>query len=179
MWRIWRPKQPRKMAQPLDERMRKHANAMMPQLHIVSDSEQWHYTAPGTDTNQPFHMASIGKMFTALLIMRLVERGRLRLDQLVCDILDATVLQRLFVYRGVNDALQVTVAQLLGHTAGLADYFEGRTRGARPCCTRSSAIWSIFGDQRSCLISHVPINRRNQPLASLFNIAILATYSLV
>jgi CubicO group peptidase (beta-lactamase class C family) len=73
------------MAQELDERMRKYAKAMMPQLHIVSDAEQWHYTAPGTDINQPFHMASIGKMITALLIMRLVERGRLRLDQLVCD----------------------------------------------------------------------------------------------
>lgn len=132
MWRIWRPKQPRTMAQELDERMRKYAKAMMPQLHIVSDAEQWHYTAPSTDINQPFHMASIGKMFTALLIMRLVERGRLRLDQLVCDIFDATVLQRLFVYRGVDYASQVTVAQLLGHTAGVADYFEGRTRGATP-----------------------------------------------
>jgi len=136
MWRIWRPKHERTLTQILDDRMRqwpiRRKPGIPPQLYIVSDAEQWQYSAPETDINQPFHMASIGKLFTALLIMRLVERGRVRLDQAVCDLLDATTVQQLFVYKGVDYADRVTVAQLLGHTSGVADYFEGRTWGAPP-----------------------------------------------
>jgi D-alanyl-D-alanine carboxypeptidase len=134
MWQLWRSRRERTLTQALDDRIRRwpmrRNPGIPPQLYIVSGSEQWQYVAPGADVNQPFHMASIGKLFTALLIMRLVERGRMRLDQAVCELLDATTLQRLFVYDGVDYAAQVTVAQLLGHTSGVADYFEGRARGA-------------------------------------------------
>ncbi|KRE69994.1 serine hydrolase domain-containing protein [Paenibacillus sp. Soil750] len=74
--------------------------------------------------NQPFHTASIGKVFTAVLIMKLAERGKLSLDSPVVTYLSPSELENLFVYRDVDYANQVTIKQLLGHTSGLADYFE-------------------------------------------------------
>ncbi|MDR6548835.1 serine hydrolase [Paenibacillus qinlingensis] len=74
--------------------------------------------------NQPFHTASIGKVFTAVIIMKLVERGQLALEDPICKYVTPTELTHLFVYRGVDYASQVTIHQLLGHTSGVADYFE-------------------------------------------------------
>ena len=64
-----------------------------------------------TDTSL-FELASCSKPFTASAIMRLVEQGRLRLDDPVQQYLTE------LPYR------HVTIRQLLSHTGGLADYME-------------------------------------------------------
>ncbi len=64
-----------------------------------------------TDTSL-FELASCSKPFTASAIMRLVEQGRLRLDDPVQQYLTE------LPYR------HVTIRQLLSHTGGLPDYME-------------------------------------------------------
>ncbi|CAN7388651.1 serine hydrolase domain-containing protein [Paenibacillus sp. LjRoot56] len=56
--------------------------------------------------------------------MKLAERGKLSLDSPVVTYLSPSELENLFVYHDVDYANQVTIKQLLGHTSGLADYFE-------------------------------------------------------
>ncbi len=71
------------------------------------------------ETNTPmtaasaFHMCSINKTFTAVAILRLVDQGRLSLDQRVVDILDQAVVRR------IPNVDRVTVAQLLEHASGI------------------------------------------------------------
>ena len=77
------------------------------------------------DQVTPFHAASIGKMPTAVLVMQLVEEGALTLDTRIAAILPPEVLADLFVVHDVDHAGDVTVRQLLDHTSGIADYFEG------------------------------------------------------
>ena len=79
-----------------------------------------------------FHVASIGKMFTATLVMQLAESGALRLESPVTQLLPAAELRGLFVVDGADLAEEVTVERLLAHTSGVADYFEGDVvRGPR------------------------------------------------
>ncbi|WP_405218809.1 serine hydrolase domain-containing protein [Agrococcus sp. Ld7] len=60
-------------------------------------------------------IASGGKAFTALAVMRLIEQGSMRLDQRVRELLrDDLPL--------IDDA--VTVEQLLDHTSGIGDYLD-------------------------------------------------------
>lgn len=62
----------------------------------------------------PFHMASIGKSFTALAIMQEVEAGRIELDAPV---------QRYLPWFRVADAdasARITVRHLLNHTSGIS-----------------------------------------------------------
>jgi CubicO group peptidase (beta-lactamase class C family) len=64
-----------------------------------------------------FEIGSIGKAFTALVILQLVEEGRLDLDAPVSDVLpwwDVPVVGR-----------QITVHDLLTHTAGITTGIEG------------------------------------------------------
>ena len=75
-------------------------------------------------SDQPFHIASIGKTFTAVLTGMAADERRLTLDDPVADYLPAEILQGLFVIDGTDYKAEVTIAQLLGHTSGIADYFE-------------------------------------------------------
>lgn len=90
--------------------------------------------APGIEFSHgpretPFHGASIGKAATAALVMQLRDEGALSLGSHAADLLPAGTLDGLFAVDGVNRAGEVTVEQLLTHTSGVADYFEGRTTG--------------------------------------------------
>ncbi len=81
-------------------------------------------TAPGLEYASgeralPFHAASVGKLATAALVMQEVEAGRLALDAPVASLVPDGEIAGLFASPGA------TVEQLLAHTSGVADYFDG------------------------------------------------------
>lgn len=73
---------------------------------------------------QPFHVASVGKLMTAVLIARLVERRLLEFVTPVGRLLPARELDGLPAATGVDIRNDVTVEHLLTHTSGLPDFFE-------------------------------------------------------
>ena len=97
------------------------------QIKVFSPRLSLDYTYPAGSSNQPYHVASIGKLFTATLVQLLAERGLLSMKDLIAHHLPPTTLERLFIYQGIDYAEQVTIEHLLGHTSGVADYFEGKT----------------------------------------------------
>ncbi len=62
-----------------------------------------------------FASASAGKVFVAVGVLQLIEQGKIRFDDTIGKILDID-LQSIDV--------EVTVEQLLNHTAGVPDYFD-------------------------------------------------------
>ena len=101
------------------------------QVRVFSHTLGLDYSFPFDSTSKPFHTASIGKVFTAVLVHRLAEKGLLRVSDRIMGYLTPEMLERLFVYQSVDYAAQVTVEHLLGHTSGVADYFEGRVTGGK------------------------------------------------
>ena len=75
----------------------------------------------------PFYTASIGKTFTATAIAVLAEEGRLKLNDKIALFLPDSVMENLHVFEGKDYSNEITIAQLLQHTSGLPDYFEGET----------------------------------------------------
>ena len=71
-------------------------------------------------------IASIGKTFTATLVLQLIEEGYLKLDDPIDMYLDNPIvmLDSLHIYEGTAYGRQITVGQLLNHTSGIADYME-------------------------------------------------------
>jgi CubicO group peptidase (beta-lactamase class C family) len=73
------------------------------------------YNVPNT-LNTRFNLGSMNKMFTAVAIAQLVERGKLSLDDPIEKYLDADWIDR-------ERIAGMTVRHLLTHTSGLGDYF--------------------------------------------------------
>lgn len=101
------------------------------QIRVASERLGLDYTFPAGSGGRPYHLASIGKMFTAVLVQRLAERGALSIQDPLVKFFTPAELERLFVFKGVDYAPQVAIEHLLGHTSGIADYFEGKTKDGR------------------------------------------------
>lgn len=68
-----------------------------------------------------FRIASMSKVFTATLVMQLVQRGKLALDARLPEFFPADVVRQVH-----PQARSITLAQLLSHTAGLWDFAMSR-----------------------------------------------------
>lgn len=84
------------------------------------------------DRTGRFHIASVGKLATATLVAQLVDRRAIGFDSRVADLLPRDELTGLFDTTTTTDAAGgATVDQLLSHTAGVADYFDGPVTSGR------------------------------------------------
>ncbi|MFC2138439.1 serine hydrolase domain-containing protein [Bacteroidota bacterium] len=61
-------------------------------------------------------IASISKIFTSVIILKLAEEGRLKIDDKLNSYIDHSVLKRL------SNSNDVTLRQMLTHTSGIYDY---------------------------------------------------------
>lgn len=98
-------------------------------------------------TDIPFHIASIDKLYTASIVMKLHERGHVGLDEPISNYLPQTLFSGLHRLDGVDYTDMITVRHLLGHTSGLADCFEDRPKGGRSLMERlfyeGDMAWTI------------------------------------
>jgi len=93
---------------------------------ITPDRQRWTYASGMADFAnevplQPCSrtmVGSISKVFTATLIMQLVEEETVSLDDPLDKWLDVTLIQ------DIENAQEVTVRQLLDHTSGIRDYLS-------------------------------------------------------
>ncbi|MBY0422926.1 MAG: beta-lactamase family protein, partial [Parvularculaceae bacterium] len=70
-----------------------------------------------------FNLASVGKLFTSLAVMRFVDSGRLSLD--------TTLAEALPDYPNPETAKKIRIAQLLDHTSGLPNDLESHYGSVR------------------------------------------------
>lgn len=77
-----------------------------------------------SEVSRPFHGASIGKVFVAVLLIQMEREKKISLDQKIQEILGLKYLADLFVFDGNDYSSEVTVRQLATHTSGINDYFD-------------------------------------------------------
>jgi D-alanyl-D-alanine carboxypeptidase len=79
----------------------------------------------------PIFIASITKLFTATLIMRLYEKGAISLDDPMAKYLPGELIRGIHVFKGKDYSQEITIKQLLSHTSGIADYYSERPKGGK------------------------------------------------
>ncbi len=82
-------------------------------------------------TDTPICIASVTKLYIASSILKLHERGRIRLDAPLSIYLPQALIGGLHRLNGVDYTEQITVHHLLGHLSGLPDYFDARPKGGK------------------------------------------------
>jgi D-alanyl-D-alanine carboxypeptidase len=102
-------------------------------LVVESPSQRWIGAAGLADgagepmtVDHKFKIASIGKTFTATVILQLHEEDMLGLNDTLGEIFTSSEvnLDSLHVYEGQTYGNRITVEQLLGQTSGIRDYME-------------------------------------------------------
>ncbi len=79
----------------------------------------------------PIYIASITKLCTATVIMRLYEKGALSLDDPMSRYLPEKLIRGIHVYKGKDYSHEITIRQLLSHTSGIADYYTEKPKGGK------------------------------------------------
>ena len=79
----------------------------------------------------PVYIASITKLYTASVIMRLYEKGALSLDDPMSKYLPGKLIQGIHVYKGRDYSNDITIRELLSHSSGIADYYTEKPKGGK------------------------------------------------
>jgi CubicO group peptidase (beta-lactamase class C family) len=84
----------------------------------------------------PFFIASIDKLFNAAIILKLRERGSVKLEEPMVAHLPASVTAGLHRLDGIDYTNRITVRHLLSHTSGLPDWLEDYPKGGQSLVER-------------------------------------------
>ena len=95
-------------------------------------SFSWAGAAGQMQPDSRYFIASVTKLYVTAVVMRLVEEGRVGLEDKITETLPADLCARLHVLRGVDYSSVLTIRHLISNTSGLPDYFfykqaDGRT----------------------------------------------------
>ncbi|HUD42237.1 MAG TPA: serine hydrolase domain-containing protein [Dokdonella sp.] len=90
-----------------------------------------------TSTGTRFCIGSMGKMFTAVAVLQLIQDGHLKLTDTLATLLPE--------YPNTRLARQVTVEHLLSHSGGTGDFFGEEYEKRKPELRRPSDYVRVFG----------------------------------
>lgn len=91
------------------------------------------------DPDRQFFLASATKLFVTAILAQMCEEGRVSWSEPLAAHLPDIDLGGLVASRAKHDRPTVTVAEVMAHTAGLADYFEGRRSDGTTTLSRAVA----------------------------------------
>lgn len=118
------------------------------------------------NTDTPYFVASIDKLLTATVILKLWERGEIGLDEPMATYLPTSLIGGLHRLDGTDYTEQITVRHLLSHTSGLPDWLEDHPKNGQSLveCVIRDGDRSISMDElcrtvRDQLIPHFPPRR--------------------
>ncbi len=110
---------------------------------------------PGTGAamtpDTPYFIASVTKMYTAAIIMRLYEEKQLDLEAPVSAYLPDAMLDGIHVYKGTDYSHQLKVYQLVNQTSGLADFEADKPRGGKSVIAELTAGHDRYIDTAEAL----------------------------
>ncbi|MDP3305324.1 MAG: serine hydrolase domain-containing protein [Erysipelotrichaceae bacterium] len=90
------------------------------------------YYGTNSTVDQPYYIASIGKVFTSVIIGQLVEKKLIGYEDKVLNILGNSIVDGLHTVKGINYISEVTIRHLLNHTSGIGDYFSDKPIHGKP-----------------------------------------------
>lgn len=114
-------------------------------------------------TQQPYVIASVSKLFSAVLTGVLVEEGMIDYEDTVNQFIDHDLLHNLHVYKGKDYTNDIKIKHLLKHTSGLNDYFEDKPKQGKSMLDmifdEPSRFWTpqdVIQWSKDHLTSHFP-----------------------
>lgn len=112
------------------KQVRKDSRLINAYMLVHSDKSGLHLSlADGVGENgrptpeQPNYMASVGKLFTSVVVGLLHEKGHLSFEDCISEYLDSELMDGLHVYKGQDYSSEIQIRHLLNQSSGLPDNF--------------------------------------------------------
>lgn len=87
------------------------------------NSFSWTGAAGDMQKDSCYFIASVTKLYVTAVVMRLIEEGKLQLDDPIAKYLHEDFMQGLHVLKGVEYSQDITIKHLISNTSGIPDYF--------------------------------------------------------
>jgi len=98
-------------------------------------------------SDTPYFVASTSKLFATAIILQLVDEGELSIEDSMHQFFPVGTLDGLHIIKDVDRTANITIKQLLAHTSGLADYFEGKmsdgSQLSKKLMNNHDSAWSV------------------------------------
>ena len=94
-------------------------------------SISWSGAAGDMQVRDRYFIASVTKMYITVIIMKLIEEGKISLEDKIIRHLPKAYFDGLHVLRGVDYSGQLTVQHLITNTSGIPDYFFHKQENGR------------------------------------------------
>ena len=115
----------------LEQEVRRSGNVDQAFLMVHSEKHGTHLNLTAdkagvrsADPRQPYYTASVGKLFTAVLIGMMKDQGLLSFQTQLTELLDDQLIQGLLVLDGKDRTGEIQLHHLLSHTSGLDDHWK-------------------------------------------------------
>lgn len=92
-------------------------------IETADGTFKWSHASGKMQVDTQYALASITKMYTTAVMLKLSDEGKVNLDDTIDKYLSNDIVDKLHVYNGVDYSHKITVNQLMSHTSGLPDYF--------------------------------------------------------
>ena len=100
----------------------------------VQNSEgtvDWKGVAGNMNVNDRYFIASVTKLYVTAIVMRLIEDGKLALQDKISDYLPEKYCDGIHVLDGIDYSDDLTICHLISNTSGLPDYFFHKQENGR------------------------------------------------
>ncbi|GKX65280.1 serine hydrolase domain-containing protein [Inconstantimicrobium mannanitabidum] len=98
-------------------------------IETVDGTFKWSHASGKMQVDTQYALASITKMYTTAVMLKLSDEGKVNLDDTIDKYLSNDIVDKLHVYNGVDYSHKITVNQLMSHTSGLPDYGSEDLKG--------------------------------------------------
>jgi CubicO group peptidase (beta-lactamase class C family) len=130
-----------KLEQSVSERVEKDKSIRNCVLAVMKGDGSYYWAGAAGIANQdsslpmtqdtPIYTASVMKLYTATIVMKLYEDGALSLDDPISRYLPADLINGINVYKGKDYTSEITIKELLSNTSGIADYYMEAPKGGK------------------------------------------------
>ncbi len=94
-------------------------------------SLSWSGAAGSMQVDDKYFIASVTKMYITVLVMNLMDEGKIRLEDKISKHLPNEFCTKLHVFKGFDYSDQLTVKHLITNTSGIPDYFFHKQENGR------------------------------------------------
>lgn len=123
-----------------DDTLNKYLQKMVDRKSIFSavlkvengdGSISWSGAAGDMQVGDRYFIASVTKMYITVLVMKLMEEGKISLGDKISKHLPGDICEGLHVLKGVDYSGQLSILHLISNTSGIPDYFFHKQENGR------------------------------------------------